>query len=472
MEPSTDRQAGPDRLLAMPPLRAILSLAMPTTFVMAVAAASNVLSTWYVSRLGADAIAAVSLVFPISLLATTAMAGGLGAGAASAIARALGGGHKVEAGVLAWHALALSIVAGVLFGLGMIVAGRMVFALMGGRGDVLDMATLFAQVLFGGASITFVGAMFDSIMRGEGNMRVPAIWSSTSLVLQMLITPVLMFTAGLGLIGSALAVLVSQLATTVPRVLWVFGGRAVVRPTLHGRRATLDSTMEILRVGVPAALSTCISNLGIMVMTGVLARLGEPDLVAYGLGTRLDFVLLSLAYGFGAALLTLVGMAAGARRHDLVWGYAVRTAVICVVLLAIPGMILSWRPELWIGLFTDSPGIHAVGAEYFRLIGPSYPFMGAGMVCAFAFQALGRATTPLVLMTVRMVGVLAGAIVCTQWFGLGERSVFATIALGNVIGATVLLALFAGSERRRVARAGVSAATVEPGRVGTSAAPD
>src|SRR5690554_7295316 len=80
----------PEHLLALEPLPAITRLAVPTTVVMLVAAVSNVLYTYYVSRLGADAIAAVSLVFPISLVAMTAMGGGIGGGTTSAIARALG----------------------------------------------------------------------------------------------------------------------------------------------------------------------------------------------------------------------------------------------------------------------------------------------------------------------------------------------------------------------------------------------
>src|SRR6185295_5159034 len=87
-----------DGLLQAPPLRAIVRLALPTTGVMAIATTSTILHTYYVSRLGADAIAAVSLVFPFSLLAITIMAGGVGAGASSAIARALGA-QRIRDGV-------------------------------------------------------------------------------------------------------------------------------------------------------------------------------------------------------------------------------------------------------------------------------------------------------------------------------------------------------------------------------------
>ena len=106
-------------------------------------------------------------------------------------------------------------------------------------------------------------------------------------------------------------------------------------------------------------------------------------------------------------------------------------------------------------MFTDDAGIHAVGAQYFRIIGPSYPFVGISMVIAFAFQGLGRATIPLAWMIGRVIGVLAAAVVCTHGLGLGERAVFATIATANVVSAAGLVTLFVRTERRlRVAPPG------------------
>jgi putative MATE family efflux protein len=441
----------------MSPLAAVVRLAAPTTFVMAVAAVSNVVYTYFVSRLGVDAIGAVSLVFPVSLLAITAMGGGIGAGASSAVARALGAGHDGNASALAGQALVLSVGLGLIFGLAAQVGAAPLFRLMGATGRVHASATLFAHVLFGGAAITFLGGMFDSVMRGEGNVRVPAVWSTTSLVLQMGCTPLFMFGLGWGLPGAALAMLACQLLATVARAFWVLGGRGVVRPAFRLSRFTLAPLREILRVGVPAALSTSVSNVGLMTLTGVVTRLGDAHLAAYGLGTRLDFLLMSFGYGFGAAVLTLVGLATGAGRLERMRGFVTRAAAATVVLLAVPGLLVFWRPGLWLGLFTDDPAIHAVGTEYFRAIGPSYPFVGISMVVAFAFQGLGRATIPLAWMIVRVIGVLAVAVVCTHVLGLGERAVFTTIAVGNVASAAGMVVLFLATERRlRATRAEAS----------------
>jgi putative MATE family efflux protein len=441
----------PEHLLALTPLTAVVRLAAPTTAVMAVSAVSNVVYTYFVSRLGTEAIGAVSLVFPVSLLALTAMAGGIGAGASSAVARALGAGRRADAAALAGQALALSVAIGLAFGFVVQIAAPALFRTMGATGAVHDQATLFARVLFGGAAITFLGGMFDSVMRGEGNVRVPAIWSTTSLVLQMGCTPLFMFLFGWGLPGAALAMLACQLLATLARARWVLGGRGVVRPALAW--IDLRPVREILRVGVPAALSTSVMNVGLMALTAVVTRLGDADLAAYGLGTRLDFLLMSFGYGFGAAVLTLVGMASGARRLDRMRAFVVTGAALSAIVLAIPGLLVCWRPGLWLDLFTRDAAIHAVGTQYFRLIGPSYPFVGITMVVAFAFQGLGRATVPLAWTTVRVALVLGAAVVCTHGLGLGERAVFSSIAAANVVSAVVMTVLFIATERRlRTAR--------------------
>ncbi len=409
---------------------------------MLMAATSNVLYTYYVSRLGAEAIAAVSLVFPMVLLAITAMSGGIGAGASSAVARALGAGDREQAAWVAEHALLLAAAIGVAFAIVIFFAAHGLFSLMGGKGAVLERATLFARILFGGAIIQFVGAMFDSILRAEGNVRIASVWSMVSIGLQIILTPIFMFVLGLELPGAALAMLLSQLLATVPRAYWVLGGKGAVQPRLHRSRLSAKPLQDILRVGIPASLSTMITYVGTMVLTAVVARFGDAHLAAYGLGTRFDFMLLSVVFGVGASVLTLVGMATGAGQRQRAVVYLNTSIWMVLAMLAVPSLALAWHPELWLHIFSQDAEIEAVGSMYFRIIGPSYPFLGIAMVTSFAFQGLGRATAPMLWMIVRVLAVVGGAIACTAWLGMDEHAVFAAVAIGNVASAVVMSVLF------------------------------
>jgi putative MATE family efflux protein len=439
--PAAERRA-PLGLLAQHPLRAIVTLAAPTTAVMLMSAVSNVLHTYFVSRLGDDAIAAVSLVFPIALILMTVVAGGLGAGIASGIARALGGGRLADARGVAEHAFLITAGLAVLGTAATEIGGRALFGAMGGAGTVLDQAVLFARVLFGGLLITFTVSTFDSILRGSGNVRVPALCSTLSLGLQIALTPVFMFPLHLGLAGAPLATLTGQLVGLIPRFLYVFGGRAHFRPRLVPRRLHGGQIAEILRVGVPASLSAGLNYLALVILTGTVARFGTHYLAAYGLGTRLDFVLFTLGFGIAAATLTLVGMASGADRRDLVPRYVGHSGLLAAAFVAIPALLVIVRPTAWLGLFTAAADITAVGSLYFRVVGPSYVFVVISMVIASAFQGLGRATVPLTVMFVRVALVVLIALLAAHTFGFGAEGVFIVIAAGNLLACVALIVLF------------------------------
>jgi len=439
-------------LLALRPLRAIVTLAAPTTAVMLFAALSNILHTYFVSRLGDDAIAAVSLVFPIVMILITVVSGGLGTGVASGIARALGAGRSADARAIAEHAILITTGLAVGGSLASEIGARSLFSLMGGTGTVLDQATLFSRVLFGGLLISFSVGTFDSILRGAGNVRVPAFCSTLSLLLQIALTPVYMFYFKLGLIGAPLATLTGQAIGLVPRSRFIFGARSPVRPRLIPRQLHPTHFGEILRVGIPASLSAALNYLTLMVLTGTIARFGDTYLAAYGLGSRLDFLLFSLGFGVAAAGLTLVGMAVGAGRPELVRRYVIQSALVAVAVVAIPAIVVTLRPALWIGLFTDAAPIHAIGADYFHIVGPTYFFIVVSMVVASSFQALARAVLPLIVMIARVAVVLVAALLAINTFHARAQMVFVIIAAANVTSCLVLVALF-----RRVLGARVAA---------------
>jgi MATE family, multidrug efflux pump len=432
----------PTALLDRRPLRAIVDLAAPTTAVMMIATTTNVLHTYFVSRLGDASIAAVSLVFPISLIVITVMSGGLGAGVSSAIARNLGAGHVGRARAAAEHALLLSAGAAVFFTVVLELGAGAIFRVMGGRDEVLRQATLFGRTLFAGLAISFACGTFDSIMRGEGNVRIPALCATLSLVLQIVLTPLLMFVADLGLVGAPLATLGGQLIGSLPRARHIFGGHGMVHPRVFPAGVARRHFAEILRVGIPASLSAGLNYVALIVLTAILAHLGPEYLTAYGLGTRLDFLLFSIGYGLAVAALTLIGMATGARRPDLIERYVTRAGLLAVGVVAVPVLIAVARPHLWLGIFTASPEIHRIGAEYLGAVAPSYLFTVTAMVIASSFQGIGRATVPLAVMIVRVAAVVTAALVLTRALGWGAQSVFVAIAAGNVFSCLTLASLF------------------------------
>src|SRR2546428_6855264 len=162
-------------LLEGPIVSTLLRLATPNVLVMFVQASVGLLETYFVARLGTDALAGVALVFPVLMLMQMMSAGAMGGGISSAIARALGAGRRADADALVIHALAIAVGFGVLFMLAVLGGGRWLFSAMGGGGACLTAALTYSTVVFSGAILIWVFNSLANVIRGTGNMAVPAV---------------------------------------------------------------------------------------------------------------------------------------------------------------------------------------------------------------------------------------------------------------------------------------------------------
>lgn len=163
------------RLLEAPLMRTLVRLAAPNVLVMMVQTSIGLIETYFVASLGTDALAAMALVFPVVMLVRMFSAGGMGGVIQSAVSRTLGAGRREEAGVLAWHAATLGIALGALTSLIALPLGPRLYAMMGGSGGSLMAATAYANVVLGGAVLVWLFNALAAVIRGTGNMALPAV---------------------------------------------------------------------------------------------------------------------------------------------------------------------------------------------------------------------------------------------------------------------------------------------------------
>src|SRR4051812_6294742 len=184
-------------LLTSPILPTLLKLALPNSVAMFGTALVAVAETSYIGRLGIEPLAGIALVFPFVMLTQMMSAGAMGGGVSSAISRAVGAGDRDRAATLALHAVMIGLLAGLFFTVVMLLFGRQFFMLLGGRGDVLEQATQYAQVLFSGAVSIWMVNTLSSVLRGTGDMRLPSATLLCAAVVQVAVGG----TLGLGLFG-------------------------------------------------------------------------------------------------------------------------------------------------------------------------------------------------------------------------------------------------------------------------------
>src|SRR5262245_42318726 len=186
---STTRAA----LLEGPIAKQLLGLSWPVLIVLTLQTFVGVAETYFVSFLGTDALAGVSLVFPLFMLMTMMSNGGIGGGVASAVARAVGAGRRRDAEALAAHAVMLGLVFGVLFSLGVLIWGPALFRWMGGEGDTLAAAVLYADLVFLAAVPGWVANLLAAALRGAGNVRVPALVTAAGTLVTLVLSPLFIF---------------------------------------------------------------------------------------------------------------------------------------------------------------------------------------------------------------------------------------------------------------------------------------
>src|SRR5688572_23887340 len=171
-EPPSPPERPHDPLLDDPILPRLLRLATPNALSLGAGMAVVIAETSYIGRLGTEQLAAMALVFPFIMVTMTMSGGAMGGGVTSAIARALGARDDVRASALALHALMIATCFGLTFTFVMLVFGRELLTLLGGRGSVLNHAMSYVYIFFGGAVIPWYMQTFSSILRGTGNMKL------------------------------------------------------------------------------------------------------------------------------------------------------------------------------------------------------------------------------------------------------------------------------------------------------------
>lgn len=440
-------------MLEGPILATLLRLAAPGVTVMLLQAGVGTMDAVFVGWLGAEALAGVSLVYPLLMLMQTMSAGGMGGGIASAVARALGAGRRRDADRLAAHGLLIALAMAALFTVVLLAGGPAVYRALGGHGATLDAALAYSHVIFGGAVVFWSFNSLASVIRGTGRMVLPAGVMAVASAAYLLLAPALILGWGplprLGVAGAAVASVTAFSGGMLVLAAVLFSGRSMVRPRLADFRPRAALLREILRVGAPGSLNTVFTNLTVVLLTGLVGPFGIHALAGYGMGARLEYIQIPLVFGVGSALVAMVGTNVGAGRLARAERVAWVGAGLAGGVTGAIGLTFALFPRAWMGLFTTEPAILAVGSAYLRIVGPAYGFFGVGLALYFASQGAGRLAWPLLAGFARLCIAAAGGWLATRWLGGGPQAVFVAIAAALVaMGVMVALPIKAGAWRR------------------------
>jgi putative MATE family efflux protein len=411
-------------LLEGPIVSTLLRLAAPNVVVNVVLiAVTATVDAHFVGRLGPEALAGISLVFPLIMLMQQVANSSMGGAIASAIARAIGAGRHEDASALVLHAVVIAAGMAALFASVLLIGGPAIYGMMGGTGATRAAALEYSNALFAGALAYWLLSTLTSVVRGAGQAAMLAVVYLAAEALHIALVPVLMFGIGplppLGITGAGIATVASFSASSAVLAWYVASERTAIRLSLRGVRLDRRLFVEILRVGAPMSLQPGLNNLALATLTGYVSALGAAQLAGFGVAVRLEYLLYPLTFGLGAGVLAIVGTNVGAANYARAVRSAWIAAALAAGITASIGLFGITSPSTWTGLFTQAPEIHPLARDYLVVAALAYPFLGLGLTLASAFQAVGRPLWPLVGITCRALVVAGGGWIVVHHTGAG-----------------------------------------------------
>lgn len=349
---------------------------------------------------------------------------------------ARGARRRDDANALVQHALLIACAFAAVFMLAVIGGGRWLYGRMGGTGAALEAALTYSNWVFAGAVLVWVFNSLSAVIRGTGNMALPAVVTIVGTLFLIPLSPLLIFGWGpvpaMGIAGGAEALLIYYAGGCVALAAWLWSTSSLLKPsfTAHNWRWPLFS--DILRVGLVGTVSTVATNLAIGAATALAGGFGTAAIAGYGTASRLEYLLVPLVFGLGAPLLSMVGTCIGAGDRERALRATWVGAAIAALMAEAIGLWAALFPLTWLRLFNSDPAVLEAGVLYLRVVGPAYGFFGLGLALYFASQGAGKLLWPVIGNIARLAVAALGGWVALQAGG-GLVPVFAAQAVALVV---------------------------------------
>jgi putative MATE family efflux protein len=428
-------------LLTAPIGPTIIRLAAPNMIAMVVTMITLMAEAWYVGQLGSASLAGLALAFPMMMLVMTLSGGSIGGTITGAVARCLGAGDRTGAETLAFHAVLLVVLLAGGCALVFLLGGRRIYGLLGGSGAVLEKALAYSDLLFLGCVSMWVANALAAVVRATGKMLVAAKCLVVGSVVQISTAGMLVFGLGpfskMGIAGAAAGIVIGYAVAAILLLVFLTTRCVELRLRFSGMPIRLAPMTALLKVGALASVNSFCSIAAVTVITAFIARLGVDVLAGFGIGSRLEFLIIPMVFGFGAAATALVGVHFGAneihRAHQAGWTAAFYSAA----LSGLFGGVIAIFPNVWANLFTDVEAIRNTCRTYLQIVGPFYALFGLALCLYFASQGAGRVAWPVIASVVRVVVIALGCVVLSHIPAAVPEQFFWLIAAGMVVQALI-----------------------------------
>ncbi len=386
--------------------KTVLRMAIPMlagTFAMN---AYNLTDTWFVSRLGTNALAAMSFTFPVVMLLGFIMRG-LGTGAMTVVAHALGRGKHQTAARITTHATFLSSILALCLTVAGLLTIKPLFIQLGATGEVLVFTQQYMWIWYFGLVIRVVQMMFADIIIGTGNTKAVSLLMVAGTVLNFILDPMMIFglwgCPKMGIQGAALATVISEALVLAAAFYFIHKKYQLILFVSHSRRRIVASWRRILRIGIPTTLSSILTPVSAAVVIKIVSRFGQAAVAAIGVASRIEMFAFMIPMTVGMSLVPFVAQNYGARRFDRI--KAVQKGAMLFALIfgcIIAGVFLFIARPLG-ELFSSDPEVVNILVRYIYITCFGYGFLEVHRYAGFCMIGIHRPISSAFLNTIRVI---------------------------------------------------------------------
>ena len=415
--------------------RHLVNMTVPVLLGIATLMGQSFIDTWFLGRVGDEALAAFSFGFPI-LMIVTSIAIGLGAGTSSVVARAIGAGDVERAKRLVTDSLLLSfLVTSVVAALGVLSINPL-FRLLGAPEAMIPLIRGFMLILYSGVPFIVVGMVGMASMRATGDTRLPSMIMIGGAILNVVLDPILIFGVGpipaMGLNGAATAALIARGVVFAGTVYFLITRYAMISLTWPESEELRRSWADVLHVGLPAIGTNAIVPIATTVVTGMVARFGADAVAGFGVASRIESLVLVIFYAMSSTIGPFVGQNLAALKDERIQQSLWLTTRFCMSVGLLLAIVLALAAGPLASMFSDNPDVAGVTKLFLWIAPVSYGAYGVVMVMNAAFNGLGKPMPGVYISVTRMILVYVPVALLAQVF-FGIAGIFAAYAFANLV---------------------------------------
>lgn len=377
--------------------KALLILSIPMVLEMIMESIFAVVDIFFVSKLGADAVATVGIT-ESSMTIVYAISMGLSLATTAIVARRIGEKKPEKAGVAAFQAIVAGFLVSILIAIPGVIYAKEFLLLMGASKEMAQAGYLFPTVMFGGNVVIMLLFIINAIFRSSGDAAVSMRVLIMANLINIVLDPLLIFGIGpfpkLGLMGAAVATTTGRGFGVCYQFYLLFYGNKRIKLELHHLKIRMSVMIQLFKISAGGILQNIIATSSWIALYRIISELGSEVMAGYTISIRIIVFALLPSWGLSNAASTLVGQNLGANQPERAERTVWITAYANMVLLGTVGIILILFPEAFIRLFINDPKVIANGAVSLQIISFGFISYALGMVMTQAFNGSGDTVTP------------------------------------------------------------------------------